>query len=304
MSDTILAIIELDNFPQQVAARSAWLASKYGYDLTLVLSDPTLAVLGTGYIVSSEAKEVADRIKATQQQVLDELAAASAAKGIEVTTEILDERPAGGAISALVERLKPAIVVKGTHYHSAAARAIFADVDWQLIRRLDCTLWLVKQDAWQDKPTIVAAVDPTHAGDKAATLDQKIVDAAKTIADASGGNVHLLHTYQRLKEIGSKAMWTFKPVKLEVEELQAHMRDEHQAMLGSLAADNGIPSDHVHQMPGRADEILPSFARTQGASLVVMGAIARSGLKRRIIGSTAERVLDHLHCDVLIVRSD
>ena len=133
---------------------------------------------------------------------------------------------------------------------------------------------------------------------------QKIVDAAKTISDFSGGDVQLLHTYQRLKEIGSKAMWTVKPVKLDVEDLQAHMRDEHKAMLDSLAADNGIAADHVHQLPGRADEILPAFARTQKASLVVMGAIARSGLKRRIIGSTAERVLDHLHCDVLIVRAD
>jgi nucleotide-binding universal stress UspA family protein len=35
-----------------------------------------------------------------------------------------------------------------------------------------------------------------------------------------------------------------------------------------------------------------------------MGAVARTGLKRRIIGSTAEHVLDHLHCDILIVREE
>ena len=304
MSDTVLAIIELDNFPQQVAARATWLAGNYGYDLTLVLSDPTVAVLGSAYIVSSAAQNIEDRIRATQQQVLDELAEAASAEGIKTTTEILEERPAAGAIVALIEKIDPRYVVKGTHYHSAASRAIFADIDWQLIRRLDRPLWLVKQEDWADNPTVVAAVDPTHAGDEKGTLDQKIVDAAKKIADFSGGDVQLLHTYQRLKEIGSKAMWMIKPVKLDVEDLQAHMRDEHKAMLDSLAADNGIASDHVHQLPGRADEILPAFARTQRASLVVMGAIARSGLKRRIIGSTAERVLDHLHCDVLIIRTD
>jgi universal stress protein E len=36
--------------------------------------------------------------------------------------------------------------------------------------------------------------------------------------------------------------------------------------------------------------------------IVVMGAISRSGLKRLIIGNTAERVLDFLECDVLIVK--
>ena len=304
MSDTILAIIELDNFPQQVAARATWLASNYGCDLTLVLSDPTVAVLGSGYIVSSAAQDIEDRITATQQQLLDEYADAAKSAGVAATTEILEERPAAGAIVALVEKTAPKLVVKGTHFHSAASRAIFADVDWQLIRRLDLPLWLVKQDGWVEKPTIVAAVDPTHAGDEKGTLDQKIVIAAKKIADFSDGDLQLLHTYQRLKEVGSKAMWTFKPIKLDVEDLQEHMRDEHKAMLDSLAANNGIAADHVHQLPGRADEILPAFARSKGANLVVMGAIARSGLKRRIIGSTAERVLDHLHCDVLIIRAD
>ena len=304
MSDKILAIIELDNFPKQVAARAAWLAGKHGYDLALVLSDPTVAVLGSSYIVSSAAQDIEDRITATQQQVLDQLAETAKSEGVTTTTEILEDRPAGGAIVAKIEDIAPRFVVKGTHYHSAASRAIFADVDWQLIRRLDRPLWLVKQDGWTTNPKIIAAVDPTHAGDKTGMLDQKIVDAAKTIADFSGGDIHLLHTYQRLEEIGSKAMWTFKPVKLDVEDLQEHMRDEHKAMLNNLATTNGIAADHVHQLPGRADEILPAFARSKKANLVVMGAIARSGLKRRIIGSTAERVLDHLHCDVLIVRAD
>ena len=282
MSDTILAIIELDNFPQQVAARATWLAGKYGYDLTLVLSDPTLAVLGSGYIVSSAAQDIEDRITATQQQILDDLAKTAESEGISTTTEILEDRPAAGAILVLIEQTDPRVVVKGTHYHSAASRAIFADIDWQLIRRLDRPLWLVKQDGWAANPIVVAAVDPTHAGDKQGTLDQKIVDAARTIADFGNGDVHLLHTYQRLKEIGSKAMWTFKPVKLDVVDLQEHMRDEHKAMLDSLAAKNSIAADHVHQLPGRADEVLPAFARTQDANLVVMGAIARSGIKRRI----------------------
>ncbi len=303
MSDTILAIIELDNFPRQVAARAAWLAGKYGCDLTLVLSDPTLAVLGGSYIVSNAAQDIEDRIKATQQEVLDELAEAAGAEGVTAKTEVLHERPAGGAIVAMADEMEPLLVVKGTHFHSAASRAIFADVDWQLIRHLNCPLWLVKQDGWADKPTVIAAVDPTHAGDELGTLDQRIVDAATTISEYGNGSVHLLHTYQSLEEVGSKAMWTFKPVKLDVEELQAKMRDEHRVMLDKLARDNDLPADHVHELPGRADEILPAFARTKDASLVVMGAIARSGLKRRVIGSTAERVLDHLHCDVLIIRA-
>ncbi len=303
MSDTILAVIELDNFPKQVAARAAWLASNYGYDLTLVLSDPTLAVLGDKFVVSNEARDVSEQIKDAQSQILDDLSKEALANGVSVATKVLDDRPAGDALIALAEELQPKLVIKGTHYHSAASRALFADVDWQLIRKLGYPLWLVKQDEWSKKPRILAAVDPTHAGDEEASLDQRIVDAAKDLAEVSGGDIELLHTYQSLEELGSKAMWTFKPVKLSPDKLDEEARTRHRELLDRLATSNGIPADRVHQLPGRADEVLPSFARTEGANLVVMGALARSGMKRRVLGSTAERVLDHLHCDVLIVRA-
>jgi universal stress protein E len=33
-----------------------------------------------------------------------------------------------------------------------------------------------------------------------------------------------------------------------------------------------------------------------------MGAVSRSGLKRLFVGSTAERMIDHLGCDVLVLK--
>ena len=63
MSDIVLAIIELDVFPQDVAKRAAWIAERYGYDLELMFSDPTLGVLRDSYLVSAEAQQIADNIR-------------------------------------------------------------------------------------------------------------------------------------------------------------------------------------------------------------------------------------------------
>jgi universal stress protein E len=40
------------------------------------------------------------------------------------------------------------------------------------------------------------------------------------------------------------------------------------------------------------------------AAVVVMGAISRNRWKRLFIGATAERTLEHLPCDLLIVKPD
>jgi universal stress protein E len=49
-------------------------------------------------------------------------------------------------------------------------------------------------------------------------------------------------------------------------------------------------------------EAIPQVVRQTRSSIVVMGAISRSGFKGAFIGNTAERVLDDLSCDLLVVK--
>jgi universal stress protein E len=63
-----------------------------------------------------------------------------------------------------------------------------------------------------------------------------------------------------------------------------------------------IAKDHAHLVSGLTHEELPALAEKLDAAVVVMGAVARNRLKRLFIGSTAERTLDHLPCDLLIVK--
>lgn len=304
MSDTVLAVIELENYPDIVAARAAWLARLYDCRLHLLLSDPSTSLLRDSYIVSNEAREIAGSIELAQREVLDELRNSVAAAGdIDVVTTVTHDRPAADAICAMALDLEPRFVVKGTQYHSAAERVLFAYTDWRLIRKLSVPLWIVKPVDWQEEPVVVAAVDPMHEADSEAALDRRIVLAGKDIAERSRGSLLLFHSYHRLVEFGNYAKLKFKPVRLPLEEIDRKTQAEHRERLDALAAATGVPSGRVHQLPGRAHELLPTFARTRGADLVVMGALSRSGLRQRTVGSTAERVLDHLHCDTLIVHN-
>jgi universal stress protein E len=48
--------------------------------------------------------------------------------------------------------------------------------------------------------------------------------------------------------------------------------------------------------------VLPRVAEATRAAMVVMGAVSRSRLQEAFLGSTAERVLDRIGCDVLVVK--
>jgi len=303
MKKTILCIVELDNAPDEVVARATWLAKLFDCDLELVLSEPTANYLGESFVYFTEMRMLADSIKNEQDAILQQLASSAEDAGITVRTSVSVERPEADMIVEKAESCEAYFVIKGTNYHSPSERASLAHTDWQLIRKLDRPLWFVKPFEWKDSSVVIAAVDPVHSHDKTANLDREIIKSGQKVAEKCGGKLLLFHTYQRLEEIGARVTWRIKPEKLVIEKLDENIRKEHREALDKLAEECGISAGAVHQLPGRTHELLPTFARANSASLVVMGALSRSGLKRRILGNTAVKVLDHLRCDVLVVHA-
>ena len=304
MSRNILCVVEFDNYPEHVVDRAIWLAKARDCALHLLVCDPITDLLGEAYVYLLESQNIANSIRESQDEAIDKLVAKVEDAGVTVAANRETDKHVADVIREAAEARQPRYVIKGTHYHSPSERASLADTDWDLIRNLDYPLWFVKPVEWREPPVIIAAVDPVHAHDKPAHLDKNIIERAKFLVQNDGGKVVVLHTYQTLDEIGSKAMWAFKPRKLPLEEINRKIYEEHHRALKILGETMGLPADALHLVAGRAHEVLPAFAWEQGASLVVMGALARSRLKQRIIGSTAARALDHIPCDVLIARAD
>lgn len=65
---------------------------------------------------------------------------------------------------------------------------------------------------------------------------------------------------------------------------------------------SGISRARRHLEMGPVDDELAKIVKSTRAGLVVTGAVSRSAWKRFLIGSTAERALDWLECDLLIIK--
>jgi universal stress protein E len=63
-----------------------------------------------------------------------------------------------------------------------------------------------------------------------------------------------------------------------------------------------LSDDRSHLVAGVAGDVLPQIARERAVNLVVMGSLTRSRLENAVVGSTAEKVLDQLSCDVLVIK--
>jgi len=71
--------------------------------------------------------------------------------------------------------------------------------------------------------------------------------------------------------------------------------------LEAAAATQGITLDTMVPM-GRPEEGIVKAADFKGASLIIVGSHGRTGLKRLLMGSVAERVIGDAKCPVLVVK--
>lgn len=298
----ILTVIDPTASEQPALARSARLADAFGASLELFLCDYDQYLAGgrmfDAEIIDKARRDVLDR----DRQQLEVLRAPLAARGLAVSVDVRWDHPLGRGIARKALDSQPMLVAKDTHHHALLKRTIVSNTDWSLIRSCPAPLLLAKPRDIAAEPTILAAVDPTHEHDEPAELDRAILGLAKELATALHGRLHVLHCYDTAPAIAAASDTPMPAMAVPVQELAAGVERLHRAALDRLLEAYPIPPGQVHFEEGVAHEWLVRKAEELAADFVVMGAVSRSALKRVFVGSTAERVLDRMPCDLIVVK--
>jgi universal stress protein A len=121
---------------------------------------------------------------------------------------------------------------------------------------------------------------------------------AMTLARGAGGTLDLVH-------VAVEASFALPPpidvatVPIDMAKVMERVTDglraeETRVREAGLACESAV-------LIGRPDAEIVSRATATGAELIVMGTHGRSGLAHALLGSVAERVVQHAPCPVLIV---
>ena len=171
--------------------------------------------------------------------------------------------------------------------------------DFELLRLAPVPVLLVKTRQAYDHPAILAAVDPSHAYSKPLKLDREILSCAATITQALRGSLHAIFAYNPLPVPATEAALALTGV---ADTIAVEAQERATKALARVLNGATIPNSRRHVVPRHPVDAIADAAEEIGCSIVVMGAISRSGFKRLVLGNTAEHVFDDLSCDVLIVK--
>jgi len=300
----ILIVIDPTSPSQPALERIAHLPGPPSAQLMLLICDyePNLGIgeaVAPAAIASARAA-----LLARHRRALEALATPLREnRGLDVLTDVRWDYPLHEAIIRKAVEWRADLVVKDTHHHSLLRRSLFSNTDWSLIQQCPVPLLLVKPRTIGHVACVVAAVDPVHTKDKAASLDERIVTAAEEMSHLFGGQTHVLHAFDVSPFLLTATDGvTIAPTTFQIAELTASLEKASSEAVHALTDRLGIPRERVHVVQGRARDVLVSSTEQLRADVVVMGAVSRSVLERVFVGGTAEAVLEKLGCDLLIVK--
>jgi nucleotide-binding universal stress UspA family protein len=120
---------------------------------------------------------------------------------------------------------------------------------------------------------------------------------ARNYAEEFGAEVYLVHVIEP-----EPFMSDMKDVPLVLTEKQIQQQARND--LEALGVEEFSESIRVQTLvrQGKPDQEIVAAAKELNVDLIIISTRGRTGLKRALLGSTAEVVVRHAHCPVLVVR--
>jgi len=231
--------------------------------------------------------------------LLERLAEKVRRHGVNVTCVTDVDYPAHEAILRRAELTQADLIVADCHAGSHIAPSLWRFTDWELMRLSPVPVLIVKQSRLYHRPNVLAAVDPSYALSKPAQLDGEILDLGGAFSVALRGEMHVLHAF--LPSVGAVYESTGATAGAAVQ-IDLIARSAAATSLDSVLENRGIPAANRHLVSGHPADALTLGVTRLSADILVLGCIARSGLRRLLIGNTAEQLIYRVPCDLLMVK--
>lgn len=177
-----------------------------------------------------------------------------------------------------------------------------ASLAMHLLRKCPVPVW-VDSGAEDLSPDVAVAVGPFDRDETRDSMNVMLLELGTSLAAIRGGTLHVVHAW-RLEGESLLRRGRHGPPTEEVDELVA---EAHQAASNGLKRlmefrpDFDVPIE-THLEKGEAGDVVPRVIESATPGVVVMGTLARAGLKGVFMGNTAERVLGTIHVPVLAVK--
>lgn len=220
--------------------------------------------------------------------------------GVRASCVVLDAADPAALILDEARRRETDLIIKTARPEDVPSSRVFSSVATRLLREAACPVWVMREPRSEWPPRVLAAVGPADQDPEALKASAEVLDVAGQLAAARSAELHVVSAW---RAIGAGLLRH----RLPEDVYQAHTRETAGRASVALrelldAAPVDVPAANIHLRPGLASRVIAEVADAIGADVVVVGSAGRSGVRRWLLGNTAEDVLRATDRAVVAVR--
>jgi len=214
------------------------------------------------------------RTQARVEAWVERLIGHSRKLGLTVESEVEVSADWRSAIGSAASRHAATLVVKNMNQHTRMMRLIRETSDWQLLRDVDCPVFLVKSGRPYSIKEILVAIKHDPETDIYAAANDRILQTAKTLAEDLGASLHAVTCYES---------------------------DFSYPDRQRFADRCGLSRDQVTAASGAPEKVIAEAAERLNIDLLIIARVATPGSKS-LLGDTAQKVIDETPNEVLVLQ--
>ncbi len=222
---------------------------------------------------------------------------------MQVQTEVSSGKPFIEIIR-YADKINAGLIAIDANGHHKDAACQYGSTTRHLMRKSGVPLWIMAPSKRTAVKRVAAAVDIVTNDPESERLNAQIVRWAERIARQQDAKLQLCHAWQLEAEayLIDWAGYSDMAIAKMAQEEERQRKERLEALLTEL----GLSPDKVPivMLEGKPKTKIPIYLDQSDTDLVVMGTLCRSGIAGFIIGNTAERMIDAVHCSIVALKPD
>jgi universal stress protein E len=201
---------------------------------------------------------------------LDKILAPLEESGVNFVAELIWTRDWETSIINAARRTRADMIVLSRS--SATNRKSITDSIWSLLRNSEIPVLIIDSNAPVKRENIVVAVNMQTTDDEYHALNKKVLLHGKKLAEFYDAQLHVVNAYYDSEDFPD--------------------RDNVKKIID-------IDRKNIHVQVGKPEDIIADVATRLQADLVIMGTMARRGIRATLRRNKSEKVIEKLTVDVL-----
>jgi len=265
------------------------------------LSGATIHIVGFAFKpyepAQTKQKNMGDFRRAvikTREKVITTMLNEIDTKNIELTSEVVWAENVSKWLIEETKKIQYSMIIKAGHRTESFNHT---PTDWILFRESPIPVMIVDKNKFKSRAKILCALDLGSKKDSHQRLNSQVIQQGKALAKVLESELFYCYAIPVSPILVDLDIISAKKTKTKITK-------KAKKRFAKLAEKFDIDPKILKTKAGDPEKVVPSIANQLKAEMVVIGTVRRKGIKGKLIGNTAEKVLHNLHTDLLVISPD